>query len=148
MRRLPLLLLLVAAAACRGTQSYSTTDLHQVQQAYRTIPPLYRAFKAAYYADNGPLIVKDYAQEQKLCRLVDTIDKRDTIDPNTNLFSASAGLDSLCNDIEAAYTGWAIQHHYPYDKSIIPGRSQDAFVDGDSNLKKMPKQMELPSAYP
>jgi hypothetical protein len=149
MRRLPLLLLLLpAAVACRGTQAYSSTDLQQVRKVYRTVPPIYRAFKAAYFAGNTSLILKEYAREQKACKLVDVIDKRDTIDPNTNLFVASAGLDSLCNDIESAYTGWAIVHHYPHDKSIVPGRAQDAFVDGDTNLEKMPSQMAHPKAYP
>ena len=148
MRLLPFFLLLVAAVGCRGTQAYSSTDLQQVRQAYRIIPPVYRAFKAAYYGGNTRVMLKEYAREKKVCRLVDVVDRRDTIDPNTNLFAASAGLDSLCNDVESAYAGWAIKHHYPYDKSIVPSRPQDAFVDGDANLEKMPAQMEHPKAYP
>jgi hypothetical protein len=109
---------------------------------------VYRAFKVAYFAGNTRMILTEYARERKVCKLIDVVDKRDTIDPNTNLFVASAGLDSLCNDIESAYAGWAKLHHYPYDKSIVPSRPEDAFVDGDANLEKMPKQMEHPRAYP
>jgi hypothetical protein len=147
MRRLSFLVLLLALSACRGTQPYTSEDFHQVRQAYATIPPIYRNFKAAYLAGNRAGILREYRREQRACRLVDVIDNRDTIDPNINLFAVSAGLDTLCNDIEYAYTDWAMKHGYPYDRSITPGRPQDVFVDGDASLEKMPKQMEHPKAF-
>ena len=148
MRRVLLLLpLLAVLAACRGTQAYTAEDLAQVKEAYNNIPPIYIAFKRVYYGGDTAGILAEYHKAQAACRVEDAVDKRDTIDPNTNLFAASSGLDSLCNDMDSAYVQWAKQHHYPYDKSIVPGRREDVFVDGDANLLKMPKQMEHPAAF-
>lgn len=146
MRRAPLLVLVLVLAACRGTQAYTSLDLQQVRHAYRQIPPVYRDFKAAYLAGNTRLILQDYAREQQVCRQLDPIDRRDTIDPSTNLFAASVGLDDLCNDIESAYASWASKHHRPFDKTI-PTTTPDAeFVDGDAALEKMPAEMAHPAA--
>lgn len=147
MRWLTLLVLLVGLSACGQTQLYTPQDLRQVRQVYATLPPIYRSFRAAYLAGNKEGILRGYREERKACRLVDEIDKRDTIDPNINLFAASAGFDSLCNDIEYAYMDWAKKHGYPYVKALVPVRPQDVFVDGDFNIKKMPKQMQHPAAY-
>lgn len=146
MRRAPLLVLLILLTACRGTQAYTPLDLKQVRHAYRQIPPVYRHFKPAYLAGNASLILKYYAREQRVCHQLDAIDQRDTIDPSTNLFEASVGLDTLCNDIESAYTSWAMKHHHPYDKTVPTTTPDVQFLDGDAALVKMPQEMSHPSA--
>lgn len=110
------------------------------------VPPIYRSFKAAYLAQNTAGIRRYYRREQRACHIVDDVDHRDTIDPNVNLFAVSAGLDTLCNDIETAYAQWAKAHGYPYDKSLPPSTPQDVFVDGDASLEKMPDQIKHPAA--
>jgi hypothetical protein len=145
MRRLPLLSLLVLLAACRGTSPYTRQDLAQVRHAYRTITPIYRHFKRAYAANNLPAMRRWYHREQRACRLVDQIDQRDTIDANTNLFAASTGLDSLCNDIEYAYAGWREAHGLRYNTKLTPGDPATVFVDGDIALLKMPREMRHPA---
>ena len=128
MRRLFLLGLLVALAGCRGTQLYTPQDLTAVKSAEATIVPVYLQFKRDYGRDNLARIKHTYAQEQRVCKQVDIIDKRDTIDPNVNLFQASAELDDFCNAIESAYVYWAKRHGLPYDKTIVPGRRQEVFL--------------------
>lgn len=140
------LLILILLAGCTGTQPYTATDLHQVREAYATITPIYNAFKVAYANNNAPAMNRLFARHTRACRLVDTIDSRDTIDSNTNLFEASSYLDSFCNDIESAYSGWRQAHGLSYDKSLpatIPGTY---FVDGDYNMTQMARLLRHPAA--
>src|SRR5947209_144673 len=103
MRRLFFLGLLVVLAGCRGTQLYTAQDLTGVKVARATVIPVYLQFKRDYRSNNPIRIQQGYAQEQQACKQVDVIDKRDTIDPNVNLFQASAELDDFCNAVESAY---------------------------------------------
>lgn len=146
MRRLSLLALLILLAGCRGTQPYTAQDLSGVKVAQATIVPVYVAFKRSYFRDDVAAVKQTYAQEQRDCKQVDVIDKRDTIDPNVNLFQASAELDDLCNAIESAYVYWARKHGLPYDKTILPGRRQEVFLGSDTDLKTLPKYLRHPSA--
>jgi hypothetical protein len=140
-----LLPLLIVLAGCRGTEPYSKQDLAQVNQAYAEIRPIYRAFEKAYFANDTPRILSYYAKEQRACHLVDEIDARDTIDPNVNLYQASFALDVFCNDIESAYAQWAIAHHRPYDKTVVPSLRDEAFKDGDDYMTNMSKWLKSPS---
>jgi hypothetical protein len=138
--------ILILLAGCAGTQPYTSTDLRQVRQAYAEITPIYNAFKVAYAKNDQPAMNRLFAREQRVCRLVDTIDNRDSIGPNTNLFQASAYLDSFCNDIESAYSGWRQAHGLSYDKSLpktIPGTY---FLDGDYNMTQMARLLKRPAA--
>jgi hypothetical protein len=146
MRRLIFLALLVALAGCRGTQPYTSADLTGVKTAEATIVPVYRQFKQEYGRDNRAEIQRTYAREQEVCKQVDVIDKRDTIDPNVNLFQASAELDDFCNSIESAYVYWAKRHGLPYDKSIVPGRRQEVFLQADADLLTIGKYLRHPAA--
>jgi hypothetical protein len=146
MRRLLLLAVLVVLAGCRGTQAYTAEDLSGVKAAEATIVPVYLEFKQEYGRDNQVAIQRTYAQEQQDCKQVDVIDKRDTIDPNVNLFQASAELDDFCNAIESAYVYWAKRHGLPYDKSIVPGRRQEVFLGSDGDLKTINKYLRHPAA--
>ena len=145
MRLAPLLLApLLLLAACRGTQSYTPLDLSQVKQAYSELLPTYTNFKRYYTTSDTAGILKYYRLERSQCRLVDQIDSRDTIDPNVNLFQASIGLDNICNAIESAYTSWAIQHHYPYIKKVVPARPFEAFIGSDQSVAQMPLFLKNP----
>jgi hypothetical protein len=146
MRRLLLLAVLVALAGCRGTQAYTAQDLSGVKTAEATIIPVYLEFKRDYSRDNQAAIQRTYALEQRDCKQVDVIDRRDTIDPNVNLFQASAELDDFCNAIESAYVYWAKRHGLPYDKSIVPGRRQEVFLGSDGDLKTIHKYLRHPAA--
>jgi hypothetical protein len=146
MRVFVLLTLVVFIAGCRGTQPYTAEDLHQVKAAYADIGPLYAGFKKAFAQGDAAGILHGYAQEQSDCRLVDEIDKRDTIDPNTNLFMASAGLDWMCDSIEEAYTYWAKRHGYPYDKHLTTDRPQDIFTGTDKSYVLMNDWLRHPSS--
>jgi hypothetical protein len=131
---------------CGLPPPFTKQDLQQVRQGYATILPLYNDFKTAYFQENTQRILSDYQQEQKDCRLVDEIDNRDTIDPNTNLFQASAGLDDMCNWIEEAYAGWAKPLGYPYPKDVIPSPRTYAFTNTAETLAKIPKYLQHPAA--
>jgi hypothetical protein len=146
MRKLWLIVIVLFLAGCQGTQAYTKEDLVQVRQAAATIKPIYLQFRHDYFADDTPAVLRDYAQEQRACKLVDLIDKRDTIDPNVDLFQASAELDDLCNAIESAYVYWAKKHGYPYDKTVVPGRKQEVFLGSDADLKTLPKYLRTPRA--
>jgi hypothetical protein len=146
MRGLILLVLILVLAGCRGTQPYSSADLTGVKSAKIALVPLYRQFKRAYRHGNQAEIQRAYAQEREVCKGVDAIDKRDTIDPNVNLFQVSAELDDFCNAIEDAYAFWAKQHGLPYDKSIFLGRRQEVFLQADADLKTIGKYMRHPAA--
>lgn len=146
MRRLFLLAVLMGLAGCRGTQAYTSQDLAGVKTAEATIVPVYRQFRRDYRRDNRAQIQRTYAREQEACKQVDVIDKRDTIDPNVDLFQASAELDDFCNAIESAYVYWAKRHGLPYDKTIVPGRRQEVFLGSDADLKTIGKYMRHPAA--
>ncbi len=121
-------------------------DLRQVQEAYHTITPIYNAFKVAYAANNEAAIYRLYAREQSACHLVDTIDNRDTISANTDLFQASAYLDTFCNDIETAYNAWRQAHHLSYDANLPKTLPGTYFEDGDYNMTQMPILLRHPAA--
>lgn len=148
MRRIVLLFLplaLLLAACSTTTRIYTSEDLHDVRAAYATIRPIYLNFKAAYFRHDTAGILSGFHQERQACRIVDRVDNRDTINPNTNLFQASIVLDDMCNAIEGAYVSWARAHHYPYDKTIIPGYAPDVFLTSDLDLLKMPAYMRHPA---
>lgn len=146
MRLVALLALILILAACRGTQPYTQQDLQQVRQANAELRPTFLAFEQAYTVGNTARILLYFRREQKECKLVDEIDKRDTIDPNVNLFLASVTLDDMCNGIESAYAGWAQAHGYPYDKSIVPSRPSDAFTGSAIELNKAANYLRHPAA--
>lgn len=147
-RYLPLLLILLPLiAGCAGTRPYTAKDLRQVNRAYDQLAPIFTQFQAAYNQNNLPAMRRLYAREQRACRLVDTIDKRDSIDPNTNLFTASSYLDSFCNDIETAYASWRKAHHLPYDHAAFLSAPGTYFVDGDYNIVHFHDLMKHPAAF-
>jgi hypothetical protein len=88
----------------------------------------------------------NYSREQELCTRVDVVDRRDTIDPNTNLFQASVGLDNFCNDIESSYAGWEKLHHRHYDKRVVPSFPENAFKASILSLEQMNKYLRRPAA--
>lgn len=140
-----LALILILLAGCAGTQPYTATDLRQVREAYATITPIYNAFKIAYAKNDEAAMNRLFAREQRACRLVDTIDNRDSINPNTNLFQASAYLDTFCNDIESAYSGWREAHGLSYDASLPKTLPGTYFLDGDYNMTQMPRLLKQPA---
>ena len=142
---LPLLLLLTACST--ATRPYTSLDLKQVRSAYVAIRPIYVNFKAAYLRGDTVGILDGFRREQRACRVVDKVDNRDTINPNTNLFQASIGNDDMCNAIESAYVAWAKAHHYPYNKSVVPGDPEDVFLTSDLDLLKMQAYLRHPAAY-
>lgn len=146
LRALIALFALVILAGCAGSQPYESIDLQQVTEAYHTITPIYNAFKVAYAANDERQMNVLYAREQRACRLVDTIDARDTIDPNIDLFQASAYLDTFCNDIETAYNAWRQAHHLSYDANLPSTLPGTYFEDGDYNMTQMPIMLRHPAA--
>lgn len=147
MRRLLLLVpVLLLLTACGEGAPYTQQDLQEVNQAYAQIRPVYLNFKKAFIHHDAQGIQSGFQREQIACRLVDKIDKRDSIDPNTKLFTASSALDSYCNDIESAYAYWAKAHHLPYDKTVVRETYPDVFKDGDYNMKRMASLLRHPSA--
>ena len=147
MRRiLPALALGLLLTACAGPAPYTQTDLQQVRAVYRTLVPTYASFKSAYLSNNSPEMKSDFRTEQRVCRTVDQIDRRDTISPNVNLFLVSEGLDNLCNSIEYAYATWRHQHHMSYNESLNLGAPADLFVHADASLLLMPSELRHPSS--
>lgn len=138
----PLLLLL---SACSPGPPYTQQDLREVNLAYSQIRPIYFDFRSAYIHHDAAGIRSGFEREQVACRLVDKIDRRDSIDPNTKLFTASSALDSFCNDIESAYEYWAKAHHLPYDRTVVRETYPDVFKDGDYNMKRMRKILRDPA---
>lgn len=126
---------------------FSPLDLRQVRAVYSNLRPIYEQFKVADRSNNSQGLASAFAREQRLCVRVDTIDRRDTIDPNTNLFQASTGLDTLCNTIESIYAGWREQRHLPFDKSIsaAPATDPTVFEGADKTIAHMAKWLEHPS---
>jgi hypothetical protein len=146
-RYLILLVLAPVLAACRGTQAYTSLDLTQVRTAYAELRPVYVSFRHAFYARDAQSILGNYHLERRDCRMVDQIDQRDTIDPNVNLFFASAELDNMCNSIESAYVTWAKPHHYPLLKGVPSGIPAEIFGGTDQELKEMKKYLARPSSF-
>ena len=119
-------------------------DTVQVRQAASEIVPVYQGFKHAYLSNNGASLAYWYGREQQDCKLVDVIDKRDSIDPNIKLFAASENLDDLCNDIEVAWAYWAKQHHMKYEEKLVPAVVSDAWLDGDKRVETLPVLLRNP----
>jgi hypothetical protein len=145
-RLLPVLALGFLLAACAGQEPYTQQDLVQVRGVYRTLAPTYRTFRAAYLRNDFRTMRAAFATEQRVCRVVDQIDRRDTISPNVQLFVASEGLDNMCNSIEYAYASWRHDHHLPYNESLQLGAEADLFVRADASLEQMPAELRHPSA--
>jgi hypothetical protein len=137
---------LFVLVGCASSQPYTAQDLREVKSTYEVLVPLYVQFRAAYQRGDGSAMAGDYRREQRICRTVDAVDQRDTIDPNTNLFQVSAGLDNLCNDIESVYAAWEKEHHRPYPKDIVPAFLSEAFEGSDLQLKKMREQLRHPAS--
>ena len=144
MRLLPFFPLLFLLAACASTAPYTKQDLQQVREVHGFVVPDYENFKAAYLRHDDRVMQSWYYRSEADCRIEDRVDKRDTIDPNTKLFEASALQDSICNDIEAAWTYWRKAHHLRYDKALVPAALTDAWQDGDLDVKKIPALLRHP----
>jgi len=145
-RLLPLLAIVLVFSSCRGTYSYTPKDLKQVRRDYRLVVPIYEQFRTAFLRGNGRAIRYWHVRELATCRLNNRIDKRDSIDPRTNLWAASVTLDDLCNAMDSGYAYWAMQHHLPYDKKIYPAPPDQVFVGSDAELLLLPKEMAHPAA--
>lgn len=146
MRTIPVLVALaLALGGCRGTEPYISTDLTQVRAGAKTVRPIYVGFRAAFLSGNTRGILSNYRREQRACRLMDTIDARDSIDPNVNLFAASVQLDNMCNAIESAYTYWAQRHGAPYDKGIVAYPPYQVFNAADVGLPLLRHQLRHPA---
>jgi hypothetical protein len=91
------------------------------------------------------MMTRDFLKEQQICKEVDVVDHRDSIDPNVNLFAVSAGEDNLCNDIEEYYAAWEKSQGLPYDHSTHPGSTVGAFEDLDKYMALLAKQLASPS---
>jgi hypothetical protein len=148
MRLLPLaaLLGLILLSGCASQAPYTAADLQQVKATYVQLLPVYEQFKADYTRKDGAALAVDFRREQGICRGVDVIDKRDSIDPNTNLFQASALLDGLCNTIESVYAWWQHQHHEHWDHSLVPNDPSVAFMGPDQGVEKMQGWLQRPAA--
>ena len=153
--RLPLtifgfVLLVVASitvVTARGSSKpYTQKDLRDVRNDYALLRPIYLGFRAAYFRNDARSMARYYDREQVVCSQVDQIDRRDSIDPNVNLFQASVGLDNFCNDIESGYAAWQRSHHLRYDKRVVPAFPGDVFKGGDLSLKKIAGFLRHPSA--
>jgi hypothetical protein len=144
---LPCALLVLLLAGCRGTQDYTSQDLSQVHQGYAEILPTYKAFRQAYLSNNTARILSLYRREQQQCKLPDQIDKRDSIDPNVNLFLASVGLDDMCDTIESGYVTWAKPHGYPYPKDVLPSRPAEVFIGTDTEIKRLPHYLKKSDSF-
>ncbi len=145
-----LLLTLVAIpllAGCGSSQPYTQQDLHDVEQAWTVLRPLYTDFRTAFHRGDFQEMTRDYARERAECKHVDAIDQRDTIDPNTNLFQASGGLDGMCNTIESVYAAWEKAHHMRYDKTIVPEFLFEAFKGSNRGLRIMADFLRHPAEY-
>jgi hypothetical protein len=137
--------LLLVLVGCASNQPYTQQDLHEVRAASATLTPLVYAFRHAFFSDNTPGVLSAYHQERIACRLVDAIDRRDTINPNVKLWQASADLDDYCNDIESGFSTYAIEHHLPYDKKVNPSLRYDVMQQSKLDMKKMPDLLRHPA---
>jgi hypothetical protein len=146
----PILILLIltplAIAASRSSNPYTSQALRDVKQNYAQLHPVYLRFKASYQRKDALAMADQYRREQIVCAKVDKVDQRDTIDPNTDLFAASAELDNVCNLIESAYAAWEKAHHLKWDKRVTPAFPGDLWSGEDLSLKKMRGYLRHPSA--
>ena len=133
--------------ACASSQSYTKQDFRQVNHAYSLLLPIYFDFRAAFFRGDFVKMTREFESRRPACKEVDAIDRRDTIDPNTDLFQLSAGLDGLCNDIESVYAAWEKAHHMKYDKSIVPTFLAQAFKGSDRGLRIMAQFQRHPRDY-
>lgn len=140
-----ILVIALVLSARSASAPYSKQDLTQVDQTFAALVPVYRSFAAAFHSHNGPVMEQDFRAEQRYCKVVDAIDQRDTIDPNTNLFAVSAGLDNFCNGIEEYYAAWRKSQHLSYDHSLKPGDTSHAFVGTEEYITLLTKQIRHPS---
>ncbi|MGH2449363.1 MAG: hypothetical protein ACRDFS_12275 [Chloroflexota bacterium] len=134
----------VLLAGCGSSQPYTALDLRQVNRGWASLKPIYFHFRNAYYGKNAAAMLHAYHQERRECRLMDQIDKRDTINPNTRLFEASSDLDSICNTIESVENMWAENHHKPYDKNL-PLADPPYFEGTDQIVLVMPSLLAAPA---
>ena len=133
-------------SSCRGTQSYSQQDLQDAKRAWSALHPTLLAFEQAYKTGNASVMAIEFRRNENTCKIVDGIDKRDTIDPNVRLFYASITLDDVCNNIESVYALYRQTHHLAYDNSITASRPGAEFLGLDKELSKMPSQLRDPGA--
>lgn len=140
------LVALAGALGGCGGQKYSPQDMAQVRAVYAALLPTYVRFEVAYKAGATARILRLYARERRECKAVDVIDARDSIDPNINLFQASATLDGMCNTIDSAYAWWAKTHRRPYNVSLVPDTPANLFVGMIPLLQKVPLQLKYPDA--
>lgn len=148
--RIFLLLIPLAAAllsGCGTPPPYTHQDMMQVTQSFDRLLPVYLSFRDAWFNNNGPVMTHDYALEQRYCTVVDQIDKRDTIDPNINLFAVSAGLDGFCDGIEEYYAAWLKSQHLPYDRQVQPGLTSTGFLNTDLWVAELKQELRHPNAY-
>jgi len=138
-------LALLLLVGCGSSQPYTSQDLKDVKSIYASLLPVYMDFTRAYGQADAAEMRLAYKREQILCGRVDIVDHRDTIDPNSNLFQASVGLDNMCNDIESAYAGWEKSHHLAYDKRVVPSYPQNAFKSSILSLKLMKQYLRRPA---
>jgi hypothetical protein len=139
--------MLLFLPACASSQEYSHQDLRQVNHAYSLLLPVYLDFRAAFHRGDFAQMTRDFASRRPACKEVDAIDRRDTIDPNTDLFQLSAGLDGMCNDIESVYAAWEKAHHMKFDKSIVLSFLAQAFKGSDRGLRIMAQFQRHPRDY-
>lgn len=144
-RAFPLLIIpLILLSACRGTYAYTHLDLVQTWEEYHHIVPIYRQFHTVYLADNGSEIQDLHRREVAACQINYAVDKRDTIDPSTNLWQASVTLDDLCNAMDSAYAYWAEKHHLPYDNQLYAAPPDQVFQQSDLELQMLWKELLHP----
>jgi hypothetical protein len=139
--------MMLLLTACASSQKYTQQDLQQVNHAFSVLRPIYLDFRAAFFRYDFVQMTRYFVARRPACREVDAIDRRDTIDPNTDLFQLSAGLDGMCNDIESVYAAWEKAHHMKYDKSIVPSFLSQAFNGSDRGLRIMAQFQRHPADY-
>jgi hypothetical protein len=137
---------LLLLTSCGASQAYTSQDLTDVKSIYASLLPVYLNFSNAYAQGDWSQMTVNYHREQVICTRVDVVDRRDTIDTNTNLFQASVGLDNFCNDIESAYAGWEKLHRHPYDKRVVPSYPENAFKASILSQQLMKKYLRRPAA--
>ncbi|HEX8918112.1 MAG TPA: hypothetical protein VF898_06395 [Chloroflexota bacterium] len=147
MRRIVISLCLLGLVGCSSSRPYTALDLAQVKAGYHSLLPVYLHYRKAFFAHDFAVMQQEFAAEQVICKTqIDPVDRRDTIDPNTNLFQASGDLDNMCNDVESTYAGYRKLHHMSYDKTINPSFPPESFSGSDKELAAIKKYFKHPSA--
>lgn len=141
------IIMMLFLTACASSQPYTQRDLQQVNHAFRVLRPIYLDFRTAFFRGDFAQMTRDFASRRPACKEVDAVDRRDTIDPNTDLFQLSAGMDGMCNDIESVYAAWEKAHHMKYDKSIVLAFLSQAFNGSDRGLRIMAQFQRHPREY-